>query len=66
MILLSTFLLSAIVTIIVMPILINLACKIKLVDMPNSRKIHCDPIPRVGGIAMVLGAFLPIAESLWF
>jgi UDP-GlcNAc:undecaprenyl-phosphate GlcNAc-1-phosphate transferase len=63
MILLSTFLLSAIVTIIVMPILINLACKIKLVDMPNSRKIHCDPIPRVGGIAMVLGAFLPII--LW-
>ena len=63
MILFSTFLLSAIVTIIVMPILINLACKFKLVDMPNSRKIHCDPIPRIGGIAMAFGAFLPII--LW-
>jgi UDP-GlcNAc:undecaprenyl-phosphate GlcNAc-1-phosphate transferase len=63
MILFSTFLLSVIVTIIVMPILINLACKFKLVDMPNSRKIHCDPIPRIGGIAMAFGAFLPII--LW-
>ena len=63
MILFSTFLLSTIVTIIVMPILINLACKINLLDIPNSRKIHCDPIPRIGGVAMALGAFVPII--LW-
>jgi UDP-GlcNAc:undecaprenyl-phosphate GlcNAc-1-phosphate transferase len=60
MILFSTFLLSAIITIILMPITINLACKFNLVDMPNSRKIHCDPIPRIGGITMALGAFCPI------
>jgi UDP-GlcNAc:undecaprenyl-phosphate GlcNAc-1-phosphate transferase len=46
-----------------MPILINLARKLKIVDTPNSRKIHYDPIPRIGGIAMALGAVLPIA--LW-
>ena len=63
MILFSTFLLSTIITVLLMPILINLACKIKLVDMPNSRKIHCDPIPRIGGIAMALGAIVPII--LW-
>ena len=63
MILFSTFLLSTIVTIILMPILINLACKLKLVDRPNTRKIHCNPIPRIGGIAMALGAVLPI--FLW-
>jgi UDP-GlcNAc:undecaprenyl-phosphate GlcNAc-1-phosphate transferase len=43
-----------------MPIFINLACKLSLFDLPNSRKIHCDPIPRIGGIAMALGAFIPI------
>ena len=63
MILFSTFLLSTIVTIIVMPILIKLACKMNLLDIPNSRKIHCDPIPRIGGVAMALGAFVPII--LW-
>jgi len=43
-----------------MPIFINLACKLNFYDFPNSRKIHCDPIPRIGGIAMALGAGLPI------
>ena len=63
MILFSTFLLSTIITVLLMPILIDLAGKLGLVDIPNSRKIHCDPIPRIGGIAMAVGAFLPIA--LW-
>jgi len=60
MILFSTFLISTITTILLMPIFINLACKLNLFDFPNRRKIHCDPIPRIGGIAMVLGIFLPI------
>jgi len=60
MILFSTFLISTITTILLMPIFINLACKLNFYDLPNSRKIHCDPIPRIGGIAMALGAFIPI------
>ena len=63
MILFSTFLLSTIITILLMPILINLACKMNLLDIPDSRKIHCDPIPRIGGVGMALGAVLPII--LW-
>ena len=63
MILFSTFLLSTVITVLLIPILINLANKLGLVDIPNSRKIHCDPIPRIGGIAMAIGAFLPIV--LW-
>ena len=63
MILFSTFLLSTIITILLIPILVNLAGKLGLVDIPNSRKIHFDPIPRIGGIAMAMGAFLPI--FLW-
>ena len=63
MILFSTFLLSTITTILLMPILINLACKMNLLDIPDGRKIHCDPKPRIGGVAMALGAVLPI--MLW-
>ena len=60
MILFSTFLISIITTVLLMPIFINMACKLNFYDFPNSRKVHCDPVPRIGGIAMALGAVLPI------
>jgi len=63
MILFSTFLISTIATILMIPLLINLACKFDILDIPNSRKIHCDPVPRIGGVAMALGAIIPIV--LW-
>jgi UDP-GlcNAc:undecaprenyl-phosphate GlcNAc-1-phosphate transferase len=34
--------------------------RFQLVDIPNERKVHQQPIPRVGGVAMALGAFIPI------
>ena len=63
MILFSTFLLATIATILLIPIFINLACKLNFFDFPNSRKIHCEPIPRIGGIAMAMGALIPVL--LW-
>lgn len=63
MILFSTFLISTIATILMIPLLINLACKFDVLDFPDSRKIHCDPVPRIGGVAMALGALIPIL--LW-
>ena len=60
MILFSSFIISIIATILLMPILINLACRLNVLDFPNSRKIHCDPVPRIGGVAMALGACIPI------
>ena len=30
-----------------------------IADMPNKRKVHTDPVPRIGGIAMAFGVFLP-------
>jgi UDP-GlcNAc:undecaprenyl-phosphate GlcNAc-1-phosphate transferase len=29
-------------------------------DLPNERKVHCDPIPRIGGVVMAMGAFASI------
>jgi UDP-GlcNAc:undecaprenyl-phosphate GlcNAc-1-phosphate transferase len=46
-----------------MPFLINLACRFNILDLPSSRKIHCEPVPRIGGVAMTFGAFIPII--LW-
>ncbi len=63
MILFSTFLISTIITILLMPIFINLAYKANILDIPDQRKVHLNPTPRIGGIAMGLGAFLPIL--LW-
>ena len=60
MVLFSSFLISTIVTILLMPLFINLACKLNVMDFPNDRKVHCDPIPRVGGVVMAMGAFAAI------
>lgn len=36
----------------------KLAIKMKVVDLPNHRKIHTKVTPRMGGLAIFLGAFL--------
>jgi UDP-GlcNAc:undecaprenyl-phosphate GlcNAc-1-phosphate transferase len=60
MVLFSTFLVSTIITILLMPVCINIAQKVRILDIPDGRKIHCDPIPRIGGISMAIGALIPI------
>ncbi len=30
------------------------------VDIPNGRKVHCRPMPKVGGLAMAIGALVPL------
>ena len=43
------------------PIFIKYASQLGMIDLPDPRKIHLVPIPRVGGIGIVIGALLPIA-----
>jgi UDP-GlcNAc:undecaprenyl-phosphate GlcNAc-1-phosphate transferase len=61
MIFLSTLLISVLLTALMIPLLSGLALRFNLVDVPNERKVHTRPIPRVGGLAMTVGAFVPIA-----
>lgn len=42
------------------PPIMKWADKIGAIDLPGARKIHTKAIPRVGGIAMLLGTFLSI------
>lgn len=58
-----TFIVAMFVTMLLVPPLMRLARRFAILDMPDARKVHAVPIPRVGGIAMVAGTITPIL--LW-
>lgn len=60
MIFLSTLLLSVFITIALIPLFSRVAVRVRALDMPDERKVHAVPIPRCGGVAMALGALVPI------
>lgn len=45
------------------PVLMRMAVPLGLTDQPGGRKVHLHPIPRVGGIGIAFGTFLPVL--LW-
>lgn len=47
----------------IIPVMVRLAPRLGMLDAPDPRKVHLMPIPRVGGIGIVLGALVPLA--LW-
>ncbi|MCX7857680.1 MAG: undecaprenyl/decaprenyl-phosphate alpha-N-acetylglucosaminyl 1-phosphate transferase [Deltaproteobacteria bacterium] len=61
--LLVSFLLSFFVAISLIPLLGRLSFRFGFLDVPNARKVHTTPVPRVGGICMVIGTFI---SSLFF
>ncbi|MDY6824139.1 MAG: MraY family glycosyltransferase [Thermodesulfobacteriota bacterium] len=42
------------------PVLRRYAMKWRMTDIPDERKVHKNPTPRVGGIGIVIGAMIPI------
>lgn len=60
---LLAFLTSAAITVYDIPIIISLAHRKNLVDVPDERKLHNKPIPPLGGIAIFVGIF--ISYSIW-
>ena len=44
----------------------NLAIRWKLYDKPEGRKIHSHPIPRLGGIAVMIAFFIPLLGLAWW
>lgn len=63
MIFLSTLLLSLFITIALIPLFRRLAIRLHAMDLPDQRKVHRCPMPKSGGIAMALGALIPV--FLW-
>jgi UDP-GlcNAc:undecaprenyl-phosphate GlcNAc-1-phosphate transferase len=59
----AVFVIALVMTIALIPPLIQYSGRLKLVDVPGGRKVHMTAIPRVGGIAMVLSILIPV--FLW-
>jgi UDP-GlcNAc:undecaprenyl-phosphate/decaprenyl-phosphate GlcNAc-1-phosphate transferase len=56
----STTLISFLITIILIPIFKHVAIRINLMDIPDKRKVHTQPIPKCGGVAMAFGTLFPV------
>ncbi len=64
MILFFCCIIAVFVTMVLIPPLMRSSTWLHIVDMPEARKVHTEVIPRVGGIAMVAGALLPMVMWL--
>jgi UDP-GlcNAc:undecaprenyl-phosphate GlcNAc-1-phosphate transferase len=58
--LLLAFAIAMSITMALIPLLQRFAGRLQVLDTPDARKVHTQPIPRVGGIAMVAGALVPL------
>lgn len=47
----------------IIPLMMRLAPVLGMIDLPDARKVHSVPIPRVGGLGIVFGALVPML--LW-
>ena len=59
MVFFTIFILSLFLTIALIPVLKRMAFRMKIVDMPDDRKVHVNPMPKTGGISMAFGALIP-------
>lgn len=55
--------LAAAASMLIIPPLWRLAPRLGLVDVPDARKVHQSPVPRVGGWGIALGSLIPLL--LW-
>jgi UDP-GlcNAc:undecaprenyl-phosphate/decaprenyl-phosphate GlcNAc-1-phosphate transferase len=60
LILFVCFIGALILTLSFIPPLIKLSPFFRLIDAPCERKVHSCPVPRIGGIAIVTGALIPL------
>ncbi|TNF38196.1 MAG: undecaprenyl/decaprenyl-phosphate alpha-N-acetylglucosaminyl 1-phosphate transferase [Deltaproteobacteria bacterium] len=58
------FLVSLLVAAIATPLVLKVALARELYDLPDERKVHTRPIPRLGGVAIVLAFFAPVTGLL--
>ncbi len=61
---LAAFLLARVVTAILTPVARRVALAIGAVDEPGARRVHARRVPRMGGIAIVIGFFVPLLAML--
>jgi UDP-GlcNAc:undecaprenyl-phosphate GlcNAc-1-phosphate transferase len=55
--------LAAALSLLIIPLMWRLAPRLGLVDLPEARKVHKVPVPRVGGWGITIGSLIPLL--LW-
>jgi len=63
---LFTYLCSALLALVITPIVIYTARALKIYDNPDVRKVHASAIPRIGGLAIFLSAISLAIAALFF
>lgn len=58
--------LAFLISVVMMPLIISFCKKFSLYDYQSARKIHSGNIPRMGGVGIGLGFFVPAALYLYF
>jgi len=51
-----SFIVAMFGTMLLIPPLMRMATRLNIVDLPDARKVHASPVPRIGGIAMIVAA----------
>ncbi len=64
MILAFSFISALFVTMVLVPPLMRVAAPLRLLDVPDARKIHTELVPRCGGLAIASGILLPVVMWL--
>lgn len=54
------FLAALLLSVALVPLLMRHAQRFGFIDAPDLRKVHAAPIPRIGGLAMVIGTIIPV------
>ena len=58
---LALFLTAALATVLLVPLAKRLAVKLDAIDYPSARRVNKEPIPRMGGVAMLGGLLVALA-----
>jgi UDP-GlcNAc:undecaprenyl-phosphate GlcNAc-1-phosphate transferase len=58
--------LSGVATLVLTPLVIHLARRFGALDQPGARKVHRQPMPLLGGLAVAAGMWLPIAALCFY
>lgn len=59
------FMLAFITSFVITPYTMRLAHSVGAMDLPEERKIHKKPIPRLGGLAIITGFLLSVLYLLF-
>jgi len=60
------FLLGGLIAFVLTPVVIRLALRLGAVDQPHDRKMHPRAVPRLGGLAIYIGMWIPLVLLCYY